>query len=353
MPVYFATETSFTPRMGVAARRRIGVQAETQDSACGSKRSAGDQDPADGCKGLPAAPTPGGKTIAAPRGKPALQPMERWVRAGSVLGFGARVAPAAARRRAFTLLELLMVVTIIGFLAALSLPNLVGMQKSHKEAAASRQLLDDLNLARVYALANRTTVYVAFLPMDFTNNPKANNTATMNLLGVDQARVNDLMLGQLTSYALIALRTVGDQPGHPRAHYLSPWKTLPEGYFVSPDNFAASVPTLNSPPVCSTNSFTYVGVPFPEASSGTAPNFLLPCLAFTGAGQLAPDPDGFNRDKYIGLSRGSIIFGKNPDGSLVNPVPDVLEIPPGNGTNVIIHVTWLTARSKIEQPQLP
>src|SRR5260370_11204134 len=54
---------------------------------------------------------------------------------------------------AFTLMELLVVMGIIALLAVVSLPALRGISKSNAMAAANRQLLDDVALARQYALS--------------------------------------------------------------------------------------------------------------------------------------------------------------------------------------------------------
>ena len=67
-------------------------------------------------------------------------------------------------RRAFTVLEMLVVITIIGFLAALALPHLPGMTKANAMTTALQQLLSDTALARQLALSHRTTVYMVFVP---------------------------------------------------------------------------------------------------------------------------------------------------------------------------------------------
>src|ERR1700722_20253329 len=66
--------------------------------------------------------------------------------------------------KAFTLLELLVVLVIMGILAAIGLPAIRGMSKSNAIAAADRQMLDDLAYARQRAIAEHTTVYMVFVP---------------------------------------------------------------------------------------------------------------------------------------------------------------------------------------------
>src|SRR5262245_9827617 len=61
--------------------------------------------------------------------------------------------PSLISSGAFTVLELLIVIGIIGLLMALSLPHLGGMRQSNIMASANRQLLDDLALARHRAIS--------------------------------------------------------------------------------------------------------------------------------------------------------------------------------------------------------
>ncbi len=77
---------------------------------------------------------------------------------------------------AFTLLELLMVIAIMGILAALALPTLRGL-KPNAKVATTRELLDAVGRARQLALSQRTTVYMVFLPTNFWNDPAYNFSA--------------------------------------------------------------------------------------------------------------------------------------------------------------------------------
>src|SRR4029434_4147767 len=75
-----------------------------------------------------------------------------------------RHGAACSVRSAFTLLELLVVLAIIGLLAAVTLPAMKGMRQSNALAAANRQLLDDLPGARQRAIKDGTVVMVLFVP---------------------------------------------------------------------------------------------------------------------------------------------------------------------------------------------
>ena len=86
-----------------------------------------------------------------------------------------RLARVALRTsRAFTLLELLMVIAIMGILAAIALPTLRGL-KPNAKVAATRQLLDAVGRARQLALSQRTTVYMVFVSTNFLDRPRCAN----------------------------------------------------------------------------------------------------------------------------------------------------------------------------------
>src|SRR5262249_21211158 len=88
------------------------------------------------------------------------------------LAVGGRAELRACERTpiAFTLLELLVVIAIIGILAGLSVPVLNNFRPNYT-ASATAQLMDALSRARQLALSQRTTVYMVFVPVGFTNDP--------------------------------------------------------------------------------------------------------------------------------------------------------------------------------------
>jgi prepilin-type N-terminal cleavage/methylation domain-containing protein len=72
--------------------------------------------------------------------------------------------------KAFTLIELLVVIAIIGILAGIAMPAIRGLGSSADAASVSRQITDDLSIARLRAINERTTVYMVFIPPSVAKN---------------------------------------------------------------------------------------------------------------------------------------------------------------------------------------
>lgn len=274
--------------------------------------------------------------------------------------------------RGFTLIEMLLVITIIGILTALALPALKGMTKAHKMSAAVRQMLDDVGLARQMAINNRTRVYMVFIPPNFWQYP-ANNGSSFNALQNDSASAAvRLSLGQYTTYALYADHSIGDQPGQLSQRYLTKWKTLPEGVMIETNKFMRFInapigidPEIVTDPPFIVNKHVFnvyaftndMQFPFPPNEVTNAPpsiihRFNLPYIAFDSQGRLIS-----GRDEYIPLAEGSIFYSRDNTSNLnaVAGPADVIEpnYREPNQTNYnLIHIDWLTGRAKAEKIQL-
>src|SRR4051794_37483369 len=81
------------------------------------------------------------------------------------------VCDRAWAKEGFTLIEMLVVISIIGLLVGITLPTIKGFNKPSLMTAATRQLMDDLARARQLAISHRTTVYMVFTPTNFWNDP--------------------------------------------------------------------------------------------------------------------------------------------------------------------------------------
>ncbi len=276
---------------------------------------------------------------------------------------------------AFTLIEMLAVIAILGLLAALAVPALKNLGKSDATVSAARQLLDDIGRARQLAISQRTTVYMVFVPTNFWGNLNYNSagaySAWLNNLSLNQKSViTNLCDNQLSGYVFIGQGTVGDQPGRHNWHYLSSWQNLPAGTFIALQKFGApyvgpqtsgtpnnlippAITMLNNPdspfPIY---GFMTASVPFPVETNATL--FLnLPCLMFDSFGHLV-DQNGqvFTRHEYIPLAQGTVAPAVDPATKTFQlNAPSVDEVPPGNSTNIsanIIDIDPLTGRAVLQ-----
>ena len=292
--------------------------------------------------------------------------------------------PAAPSRRsgAFTLLELLVVVAVIGLLAGVTVPAIRGMVQGKTVASGHRQLSDDLNRARQEALRLRTTVYVVFAPTNvWVARPELDSQVEAMIVGRQLApqgfreqalrSFTNIALGVYHSYALLVERETGAQPGRSHTRYLGPgWQTLPEGVILSPRLFlpAPLGPTdrrdlaLHQLP---RRSFRF---PLAEFPGDTLPAIPMHFVAFGPDGRLALDE--MNRawvlngrgdlqlppmsELALGVGQGSVFIARDAAGRIDPSVtPDAIETPRDNATNNRVIVSSLTGRSRILKPALP
>jgi type II secretory pathway pseudopilin PulG len=242
-----------------------------------------------------------------------------------------------------------MVIAIMGILAAIALPSVRGM-KPNAKAAGTRQLLDAVGRARQLAISQRTTVYMVFLSTNFFT----------SLSGTNLGRVQPLLDKQLTGYAYVCLRSVGDQPGAHIPRYLSSWKTLPQGAYIPPGKFRpapilvtltnvtlgnATLANFSVPQFSATNN-----IPFPTEDNPVTVPVALPYIAFDGTGQLISGLSG--QPELIPISEGSVGFVRDPNTKIAQAQPaQAVEMPPGNTVQnySLVCIDRLTGRAHVER----
>ena len=244
---------------------------------------------------------------------------------------------------------MLVVIAILGILAALAVPALKNLGKSNVQISAARQMLDDVGRARQLAINDHTTIYMVFVP------------AIWNLAGLPSVTTN-LLDKQFTGYNYLSLRSVGDQPGRSTTHYLAEWKSLPDGAFIATNKFYKASYTIidhsSGPPypthiINQFNSGTNL-FPFPTETNAVAAAPGLPYIVFNYLGQLS-DASGnlAPNDEYIPLAQGTILYAADPNTKALQwAAPSVVENPPGNSTNsmfTLIHIDRLTGRAVVLQ----
>ncbi len=247
----------------------------------------------------------------------------------------------------FTLIELLVVVAIIGILAGIGLPALKGLGSSNAISAATSQLLDDFALARHTAMNQRSDVYVVFVE------PKSLATSwSLLTTQPDKNLAKRLLNSQYSSYALYSKRNLGDQPGSPRERYLTPWRNLPEGIFISTNEFENlsfrspvlwQQATLTNRPF----AFTAVDICFPTE---TGPRVSMAFVGFNYKGQLIKPQgmSGTRGDEFIQLVKGTVIAAKNAQNQYEVAPAEIIETPRNNTTNnPVIQIDWLTGRGRV------
>ena len=272
------------------------------------------------------------------------------------------------RPTAFTLIELLTVLAIIAILAAVAVP-VVSSLKPNVTAAATRQLLDDVARARQFAISQRTTVYMVFVPTNFWNDPAY--TATVGSWSqADLTRANKLLDKQLIAYNFVSLRSLGDQPGRGNPQYLASWKTLPDGAFIplpkfwqrNPNNPALNIYTNgNVAPAYRIYGFaTTNNIPFPSETTpprivgGVRTWVTLPYIAFDYTGQVVHGPNEPYGCELIPLAKGAVGFSRNANKIPLQALPSITEQPAGNSTNAynLVKVEWLTGRARVERLEI-
>lgn len=250
-------------------------------------------------------------------------------------------------KSAFTLIELLGVLAIMGLLAAAAVPAIRGMKGSSAIIASDQEFQDDLTYARQRAISDHTSVFVLFVPPGIINYtpPAGSDVSTMT-------QYSNLLGGQFTTYALLSMRSVGEQPGRATPHYLTPWRTLPEGVFFAAALFPPPPPVpAGLPPYL---PFPAQALPaaniFPFPNATNFPGINIPYIGFNYLGQLIKADGSASPDVYVPFARGSIFYARDGNGRLLPQPASVQESPNNNSTNTInmVHLNAVTGRNILQ-----
>jgi len=235
--------------------------------------------------------------------------------------------PKVVRARAFTLTELLAVVVVMLIVLRFTLPSLDGLLGSEAEGMARAQIIGDLNRARSMALERGAAVQVVFMPLyrDISsrdNNNNINNNAKA-LYFSSNPDANRLLGSQLVAYALYSESQPGDQPGRPSPKWLTDWKFLPSGYFLSSQDLYASCPSRVWVKNLANNSPYFDG------------ELELPAIAYNSRGQLK---DTGLTGLYLSVIKGGVFSPvKDQNGNYSVTSAD----PPDQPTIINLERYWL------------
>lgn len=106
------------------------------------------------------------------------------------------------RARAFTLVEMLMVLTIITILAGLGLTAMQHIGRATALASGVRQFADYINMARNYAVANSQYLYLVIATKD-TTNAQENAYTTYGICAADPSPVTIQALNNTTNVVYV------------------------------------------------------------------------------------------------------------------------------------------------------
>jgi len=205
------------------------------------------------------------------------------------------------RAGGFTLVELLVVVSIMLLMLKLILPSLKGLMGGTDASMARSQLIGDLNSARTLALRNGSDVYVVFMPL-------LNSTdifqGDADARGYLKGEGNFMLAEQSISYAIYSKK--GQYSPY---DWYSDWKRLPQGFYFGGKDL---ISIWNSAGIPATNRLS---VPNLKTGHSRGNGFVdrkiyLPYLKYNAKGELSSGENSGRmamRDFYLSIREGGVL----------------------------------------------
>ncbi len=228
-----------------------------------------------------------------------------------------RPAPSANRPRAFTLVELLVVMGLIVALLALTIPALNALKGSSDITSAAYEVQGVLQTARAYAVSNRTYTWVGLFEEDVS---KADQTPAV--LGVGRLVISIVASRDGTPiYDTVKANWEGSYTSAPPTNQLLPISRLTQvGKLTKLDNIHLwKPPAYGNRPLALTSQQT-IGFP------GTSPHIPIFSFYYVGKGTTSKPQYVFGGDGDTPCPAGSGVVQFNPQGQCISEYSPSFEL---------------------------
>ena len=187
--------------------------------------------------------------------------------------------PSSLRTRAFSLIELIVVISVLAIIAAFSVPAVTSLLQGSSLTQASQMLVDQVNLARQFALSKNTVVEVRFyrysdpdIPGEDVTKPDKGRFRALQVFEILPTRAA-LPLGKLEELPIsVILNANRDKPAEGFSSIVDKGKLETQEQFGQNDPYYLSLPEL---PRGIKKQYEFVAFKFmPDGSTTLSPTGL-------------------------------------------------------------------------------